>query len=244
METQAASSTAHIQAGTSEDVEVLRERIADLEVRNARLLDEVGVLRGRAEIDIPHWRSELCKCSEVLEQHISPFRGAPLGERLAEVLDWQHQISEGLRSLGGAALREERDTLKDSFAQHYKEFEAKRKEFEDERVAMLDFKEKMSKKNDMLKDMVSQAEGKSQEWEIRFQQMETYWQEQVQIAYQAGVGEGQRLSQQGVEGQAAPAEGYADQAAPVVADSQAEAAKTGNVEETAPVVTEPETKTG
>eukprot|EP00928_Gymnodinium_smaydae_P034271 TRINITY_DN24331_c0_g1_i1.p1 TRINITY_DN24331_c0_g1~~TRINITY_DN24331_c0_g1_i1.p1 ORF type:complete len:399 (+),score=102.66 TRINITY_DN24331_c0_g1_i1:58-1197(+) len=198
-----AASAPDARDSSAEEVELLRERIEALESRNARLLDEIGVLRGRAEIDAPHWQAQLGKCAAVLEREIAPFRGAPLGERLANVLNFLVEVQDGLRSMGGTALREEKDALKEAFAQHMADFDKKKAEMEAERA-------QMQRKNEMLRGMVTESEAK-------FQAMETYWQEQCQAAYHAGLEKGGQASTASAAEAATTANGGAPAEAPQAA---------------------------
>ncbi|CAK0898114.1 unnamed protein product, partial [Prorocentrum cordatum] len=99
-----------------EERDGLLERCAALEERSARLLDEIAVLRGRADVDLPHWAARLRACRGRLEQAAAPFSSVPLGEKLAATAAELEDVEAGILGLNGAPLREELAELKRGFS--------------------------------------------------------------------------------------------------------------------------------
>eukprot|EP00930_Biecheleria_cincta_P007709 TRINITY_DN108969_c0_g1_i1.p1 TRINITY_DN108969_c0_g1~~TRINITY_DN108969_c0_g1_i1.p1 ORF type:complete len:290 (-),score=61.93 TRINITY_DN108969_c0_g1_i1:267-1136(-) len=105
------------------ELESLRERVAPLQETHDRLLRENESLRQRAEVDVPHWASQVRQLAEQLEEVSAPLASVPIGEKLMTVFQGLQVVEGGLRGMKGAPLREEMDELKRAFAQHLGEGE-------------------------------------------------------------------------------------------------------------------------
>lgn len=121
--------------GTSdlqEECESLRERCEALEERNVRLLDEIAILRGRSEVDIPHWAHKARVCADNMAEIIRPMMSVPIGQKLQIISDGLYEVETGLRGLGGAPLREELQELRQQFAKQLNEAQRRDAEMQDE----------------------------------------------------------------------------------------------------------------
>ncbi|CAK9004045.1 unnamed protein product [Durusdinium trenchii] len=102
-------------------VATMREELDTLRESHARLLEENATLRKKAEVDIPHWASEVREVAAQLEESAQPIATVPLGERLLGYVQRLAEAEAGLRGLRGAPYREELEELKKAFAQHLEE---------------------------------------------------------------------------------------------------------------------------
>eukprot|EP00929_Paragymnodinium_shiwhaense_P095735 TRINITY_DN57008_c0_g1_i1.p1 TRINITY_DN57008_c0_g1~~TRINITY_DN57008_c0_g1_i1.p1 ORF type:complete len:426 (+),score=79.35 TRINITY_DN57008_c0_g1_i1:81-1280(+) len=119
-----------------EELESLRDRCASLEVRNARLLDEIATLRGRVEIDLPHWAGKVKCLRDKLDERLQPLASTPLGASLLEYSEGLYEIEAGLRGLRGTPLREELCELRRAFSNHMADAAAREDQLRKELAAL------------------------------------------------------------------------------------------------------------
>lgn len=105
------------------ELESLRERMEGHE----RLLRDNESLRQRADVDVPHWTSQVRQLAEQLGEVSAPLASIPIGEKLMAVCEGLQEVEAGLRGLKGAPIREEMEELKRAFAQHLGEGEQREK---------------------------------------------------------------------------------------------------------------------